>query len=566
MDDQARIKRWQRRMKSLESEYFKAEPHWKAIARLMLSKTHGPLFEEAEQAKSARPEIYDTTGIESLRTLASGMQGGLTSPSRPWFKLGLAGGGGNESEDVQAWLYTVQESMNALFQRSNFYDQMHRAYYELGAFGTGVIMVDEDTESMVWFRSLNAGRYYIAVNEKGIVDTLYRKFKLNVAQLMERWSDTLPEHIKSMYANDTIDAKYTVLHVIEPRRDYDPKLKDNLNRPYLSAYVLLDGQQIILEESGYFEKPFIAARWGANYEDTYGYGPASDVLPAVKSLQQINKTLLSSLRRETDPPLLASTSLKNSMERINTAPGYVTYADSFGPRPAIEPLMPNVRANFAAADPQIMRYQEQVKSGLYYKLFLMLSDTSKAMTATEVVERNAEKMILLGPTLERLRSELFEPLIVRVFAIMERSGSIPEPPEQIAGQPIKIEFISMLAQAQKAAGLESINQAIGMLGAVAQLKPAALDKLNEDRIINAIEDMLGIDPGIIRGDDEANAIRRAREQAQMQAMRQQQAMMGTQMLMDGIKSGAGAMKDLSAAGLPVNDMLGQMSQAGQTLQ
>lgn len=561
MQDWERIKRWQRRLSSFEQEWQKNEGHWRDIAKHMLSKTHGPLFDDLDKAKSSNPGIYDTTGIDALKTLASGMQGGLTSPSRPWFKLGLVDDAWARNEAVQAWLFDTQERLTGILQRSNFYDQMHRAYYELGGFGNGVILIEEDPDSFVWFQTLNVGRYYLAINEKGMVDTLYRKFKLSVAQLMERWESTVPENIKRLYDSDNLNVKYTVLHVIEPRRSYDSSKKDKLNRPYLSAYVLLDSQQVILEEGGYYEKPFIAARWGANYEDVYGYGPASDVLPDVKSLQQFGKGILKALQKKIDPPLIAHSSLKASFNRIGTTPNFVTYYDQSGPAPAIAPLYQD-NTNLSQAENHILNYREQVRRGLYYDLFLMMSNLDKRMTATEVAERNAEKMLMLGPTLERLRSEVFMPLISRIYAIMERQGKLLPPPEEIAGQEIKIEFVSMLAQAQKEAGVVSVQRTLEMIAGVAQMKPEVLDKLNADRVADALESMLGIDPGIIRSTEEAMQIRQARAEQQQAMQQQQMAMAAGQMAMQGIQTGAGAIKDAAAAGLPVADMMMNMQQQG----
>ncbi len=557
MDDRTRITRWVKRMHAMKQAWEKNESHWRDIAEYMLSKTHGPMFEDQDKAKSSRPEkTYDTTGVESLRVLASGMQGGLTSPSRPWFTLGLVDDALGNSEQAQAWLRDTQERLSNTLQRSNFYDQMHRAYYELGAFGNGVILIEEDADALVWFQTLNVGHYYMMVNEKGVVDTLYRELKLTTPQLMERWPDSVPEAIKSQYDSDNLNAQYTVLHAIEPRRDYDHTKKDKLNRPYLSAYVLLDCDQVLLEEGGYFEKPFIAARWGANYEDTYGYGPASDVLPAVKTLQQTCKALLKGLQKEIDPPLNVHSSLKNSINRIGTTPNFINFVDYTGTRPPIEPLS-QVSVNFAQAYPQMEHYQRQIRQGLFYDLFLMISDTDKRMTATEVAERNAEKMLLLGPTLERLRSELFQPLINRVFAIMLRQGKIDDPPEEIAGGNMQIEFVSMLAQAQKAAGVTSIQRLLEIVFGVAQAKPEVLDKLDADKLADTLESMLGVDPGIIRGTEEADKIRQAKARQQQQLMQQQQAMAAGQMAMQGMQAGGALMKDAAQAGLPVADMLGQ---------
>jgi hypothetical protein len=264
-------------------------------------------------------------------------------------------------------------------------------------------------------------------------------------------------------------------------------------------------------------------------------------------LQQIGKALLIGLQKTIDPPLVVPASLKHVFARLSATPGAVTFADNAGPQPGIAPLY-QVNMRLSEAQPMIADFREAVKNGLYYNLFLMLSSENRGqMTATEVNERNAEKMMLIGPTLERLRAELYEPLIARVFAIMERSGQIPPAPEAIAEQPLRVEFNSILALAQKAAGVKNIEELIRLLGGIAQFNPEALDKFNADLTLDVLEKMLGVDTGIIRGSEEVEQIRALRAQ-QQQAMQQQQiAMQQGQMMVDAVAKGGGAVKDLAAA-------------------
>ena len=97
------------------------------------------------------------------------------------------------------------------------------------------------------------------------------------------------------------------------------------------------------------------------------------------------------------------------------------------------------------------------------------------MTATEVAERHEEKLLMLGPVLERLNDEMLSPLVRMTFQRALKAGILPPPPPELNMQQLNIKFVSMLAQAQRAIGTNSIDRYVGSLGAVAQFKPDVLD-------------------------------------------------------------------------------------------
>jgi hypothetical protein len=160
----------------------------------------------------------------------------------------------------------------------------------------------------------------------------------------------------------------------------------------------------------------------------------------------------------------------------------------------------------------------RIRSAFYADLFLMLANqTDTRMTATEVAERHEEKLLMLGPVLERLHNEMLDPMVEMTFDRMLAAGIVPPPPPDIQGQNLNVEFVSMLAQAQQAVGTNSVDRFVATLGSVAQLKPEVLDKLDADKWADAYSDMLGVDPELVVPSQEVARIRQARAQAQQQA-------------------------------------------------
>ena len=166
----------------------------------------------------------------------------------------------------------------------------------------------------------------------------------------------------------------------------------------------------------------------------------------------------------------------------------------------------------------IQDVRQRINGSFYADLFLMLANaTDTRMTATEVAERHEEKLLMLGPVLERLHNELLDPLIDITFNRMIESNLIPPAPEELQGMELSVEFVSMLAQAQRAIGTNSVDRYVNSMGAVAQMKPDVLDKFDSDSWADNYADMLGIDPSLIVAGEQVAKIREDRAMAQQAA-------------------------------------------------
>ena len=175
---------------------------------------------------------------------------------------------------------------------------------------------------------------------------------------------------------------------------------------------------------------------------------------------------------------------------------------------------------------------------MYTDMFLMLAESDRReITAREVEERHAEKLLMLGPVLERLADELLDPLIQRTFRIMLEEGLVPEWPAELDDQPLRIEYTSILAQAQKSVARYSIEAVAGFAGTIAAWDPSVLDKFDSDQAMDEYSNMVGAPPTITRSDEAVTARRRQREQMQAAAAAAEVA-----------KNAGGAARDFAAAG------------------
>jgi len=505
------------RWTSLKNERSTWDAHWREISDYMLPRSGRFFSKRVNDGGKRHNNIYDNTGTMALRTLAAGMMAGMTSPARPWFRLATQDQDLMDSTPVKLWLHDATRLMLHIFSRSNTYRSLHSMYEELGAFGTGAAIITSDFDNVVHHHPLTIGEYAIQTNAKGRVDTVYREMEMTVAQIVKEFGlENVCQSTADLYDRGNLDHYRTIIHVIEPRADRDLRKKDSQNMPFKSCYFeLASDHDQLLRESGFEEFPAVAPRWSITGGDVYGLSPGMEALGDIKQLQHEQLRKAQGIDYQTKPPMQVPTALKN--QQINTLPGGVTYVDtanqSAGIRSAFEV---NLNLNYLLQDIQDVR--GRIRGGFYADLFMMLQNADMGrMTATEVAERHEEKLLMLGPVLERLHNELLDPLIDITFNKMVSSGILPPPPPELDGTELNVEFVSMLSQAQKAVGTNSVDRFVNNLGVIAQMKPDVLDKLNADEWADAYSDMLGVDPNLITANQEVAMIRQSRAEAQSQA-------------------------------------------------
>jgi hypothetical protein len=500
--------------------------HWQEITSYLLPRNGRYFVQDRDKGWRRHNAIYDNTGTRALRVLGAGMMAGATSPARPWFRLGTPDPELNRYQPVKLWLDDVTRRMQLVFQKSNTYRALHGMYEELGAFGTASSIILPDYQSVIHHYPLTIGEYCIAQDYQGRVCTLYREFEKTVGEVVKEFGrENVSTTVKNMYDRGSIDSWIRIIHAIEPRADRDLSKRDAKNMAWRSCYFEVGGNpDVYLRESGFERFPAVVPRWAVAGGDIYGHSPGMEALGDVKQLQHEQLRKAQGIDYKTKPPLQAPTSLKN--RDVDTLPGGISFVDGNNPNGAIRTAFEvNIDLNHLLMDIQDVR--ERIRGAFYADLFLMLANaTDTRMTATEVAERHEEKLLMLGPVLERLHNELLDPLIEITFDRMVTAGIVPPPPQEIQGMDLNVEFVSMLAQAQRAIGTNSVDRFVGNLGAVAQIKPEVLDKFDSDQWAEVYSDMLGVDPKLIVPGEQVAVIREARNQAmaakeQMAAAEQQ---------------------------------------------
>lgn len=516
--DRERIKELERLRKRLERIRAPWEAEWRDVGTYICPrKTRFFTGDDMRGASTSNQKAPNPWPLFANRVFASGMQGGLTSPSRPWLMLGVDQDELNRHEAVKLWNAECTRAMLTVLSKSNFYDSAYSYYFENGGFGTSSMFAEEDFDDIVRFHALAIGEYWIDTDASGRVRTLLRRISLPPDQIVEKWPDTCGPEITNMATNGT-DTDIDIFHLVRPRKKRDPRKADNRSMPFESIYYI-PGRSLILSESGYEEWPCPTARFETTGQDRYGGSPGKDMAKFCALLQNMEMTYIRLTHLAANPPMRVPSTFER---KLRTLPGEQTPVDA--DEKGLSPLFQVDPAAMARLEAKIEKSEQLVRVGFYNDLFRTVTDENRSnITAMEIQERVQEKMEQIGPTIDRMLNEFLKPVVERVFGIMWRAGMIPPPPPEIQGMPIKIEFISPLAMAQKASGTKTLRAFSSFVGELAQFNPAALDKLGFDEIIDIYAEETGVPPKAVISTEDAQAMRA--ERAKMQQAQQRAAAM-----------------------------------------
>lgn len=509
----------EQRMDGLRMERYSFWTHWRELADYILPRRYKWLVtpNQAYRGAPINQHIIDSSGTIAARTCASGLMSGLTSPTRPWFKLKVAGfSNADASHPVSLWLDEVTRRMMRVFSVSNFYNSIAIVYFDLTVFGTAAMLMYEDYEDMIRCFNPCLGEYFLQNDARMEAGVFAREFVRTVPQIVEEFGEeNIPENICELYrtaGGANLSREYIICHLIEP--NVQPSTVAKMFK-YREIYWLKDGsspEKPVLRIRGFHEMPGMFPRWDIVANDAYGRSPGMDALPDIKQLQQEQKRKAQAIDKMVNPPLKADVQLKN--QPASLLPGGITYIAGQN-NVGIEPIFlvnPPVRELME----DIAQVQGRVKDIFFNDLFMMISQLQTVRTATEIDARREEKLVQLGPVIERFENECLSPAITRVFNILNRKGLLPPPPQEIAGLPVQIEYVSMLAEAQKAVATSSIERVFGIAGNLAAVEPSVLDNINFDAAIDEYATLLGTSPKIIRAPEEVARLRAAKQQAQQQ--------------------------------------------------
>ena len=557
-----------RRIGAMIAERASWDKHWQDLID-NFSPRRGKFLSTDRNKGNKRNTLSNNTPLFARRVLVSGLMTGITSPARPWFRLGPPDPEMAEFGPVRAWLDEAEKLMYKIFASSNLYKTLPIIYEEAAVIGTSCMIQEDDFDTITRFTPFTAGEYYLDMNGKQRVDTFAREYEMTVGQIIGEFGyKNCSVTVQNLYDLGNYSNWIKVNHVIEPVGNMDfPefKLDDKFKWRSVTYEPGMDGtakdKDKFLRVRGYEEFPILAPRWDAKAGDTYGMGPGMDALGDSFALQSQEREKGKAVAKMVSPPTTAPASLKNT--NVSLLPGANNFSDD--PNNVFRPIY-QVNPRVGELIQDISLTEDRINRAFYVDLFLLISRQDDVRTATEISARQEEKLLQLGPVLEGMHDELLDPLIDRTFArIMRLSETgwrgegpalLPPPPPELLGSDLKVEYISVLAQAQKLVDTGAMERWVGFTGQMAQLRPEVLDKINADQVVENMANDLGVPSNAVVPNDIVAEKRKA--QAEQEA--QQASLANAMQMAEGAKALSGAD---TTAGNALSDLVGGLQGAQQ---
>ena len=509
------------------------EATWSDLSKF-INPWRGEFDETGQRTNGNRRDdkILDPYPMQAHAKCAAGMHSGLTSPSRPWFELSLQDQEKARFHTVKLWLDDCKEIMMAIYAKSNVYNMLLQIESELAQFGTGAALLLQDFDTAVWCRPYTCGEYAGGVDSRGRSCQFARKFRMLAWQMVKEFGlENVSEGVRSAYESRNYTDYFEVHFLVEENPSYDPEGTGFGNFKWRAYYWEVAGSRF-LKVSGYHEKPFLMPRWTVVANSTYGIGPGHTCLGDCKQVQKLEKADLRMLDQLADPALV----IPNGVSSVSRLPGTQTRVPA-GTNSQIYPLF-QVTGSRQDVLNKLQEKHQLIAAAFYNDLFVMLSQQDNPqMTAREVAERHEEKLLMLSPVLEQMHNEVLIPLTKRTFEICMRNGVFPEMPEEIRGlEELKVEFVSLLAQAQKMVDTPAIERTVAFAGNLAGINPEIMDNLDLDTALRKHAALNGAPEDILRDEADVQKIRQARAEQQAQQQQVQQAAALAKPLKDSVEA------------------------------
>jgi hypothetical protein len=496
------------------------EEHWREIAERVLPRQNWFSASEKTPGEKRTEKIFDSTAGLALERFAAAMESMLTPRTMRWHKLAVNNSALDQDAAVQRYLDQVTKT---LFQvrynpKANFASQAHETYMSLGAFGTGALFIDDIPGTGIRYKSISLSEIYISESHAGVVDKVVRKFPLTARQAAQKWGyERMPMKIRGALEKEP-EREFEFLHCVKPNEEKIFGRKDYKGMDWISYYLCFESKTV-MSEGGYTTFPYAVSRYVTAPKEIYGRSPAMTVLPDVKMINEMSKTVMRAAQKIVDPPLLLQED--GILQAFNTRPGALNYGgvDDQG-RQVVQPLQTGARVDIGMD--MMEQRRKTINDAFLVTLFQILVEAPN-MTATEAMLRAQEKGALLAPTMGRQQSEMLGPMIERELDILSRAGVLPEMPDALKemGGEVEVEYVSPLNRAQRAEEGVAILRTLEAVTPLAQIDPNVMSIFNPEMIARELSEINGVPAKILRSKEEVAAMmQEQREQAEAQQLLQ----------------------------------------------
>ncbi len=472
----------------------------------------------------SRHQLGDTTAVEACQKLAGGHMSYITPSHELWFKWSSPSP--DAGDEAESWYNRCSEIANRELSLSNFYTELHECFLDRVGLGTGSLYCSTTRSGRLLFRHIPCGQFVCAENDEGSLDTYMREYSCTPHQAASQFGEkALGPRAKALWQDprQCHEASLRMLHVVRPRRKRRRDRDDARNMRFESIYYSLD-DQLVMEEKGYHEMPYMVTRflrWG---EGPYGLAPARLVYPDIRQAQFLNRILDMLGELAAFPRILE---LANQVGEVDLRAGGRTLIN-----PESASLgFPREWATQGRYDVGLSRLEQKrdsINRAFFIPMLDLWSERKAQMSASEVYARENERVMLFSPSFTLFTSD-FQPLMERVFALLFRLGRFPQPPSTVLSKdPLGDDVVEVphvvyqgrIAQVMRRLQSEGIERTLQRLQMLSGLDAGVADHVDLDRAFRLSARLDGVPEEILRSQSAVKRLRQQREQQMAAAMQQ----------------------------------------------
>lgn len=527
-DAESIIARWG----SMEADRALWDGLWQDVADYAVPRKNQIKNRETGPGTNPANRLYDTTAIDSVSVLASGHSTAITPAGTQWFAW-------EAPEDIKsdvadAWYNKAGEVARKILTAGNFHTMLNEAFEDRAGFGLCCIGAFPHPENGITFQAHPVASYCVEEDADGNVNTIFLKRAYTIAQLCEKFGEKAiagNEKLAKSYADfqtKGLNGEHEVIHAVFPRLKRAAKKRDKFNMRFASVWIALDGKSV-LDRSGFEELPYMVSRYlkRSGGKQQYGYSPFEQVKAAIVSVNKAKQILQVVRQKQAVPPILTPDDLVGN---VDIRPGGRTVFNSRSKHLPQEWL---TNSNAQGLIEEIADDREAIRKAYHTDLFRMFADREKQMTAREVAELSAEKLMPFSPSFTRFTAD-FQVMMDRIFSILFRAeafGKLSElPPEVVRLKggaaevpPPKVIYQSRIALALRQQETAASDRLVERAMTLAELDPGALDNIDVDQYLRLSARNDGVSEKILRAEKAILEIRAARAEAQQQQAQLEQA-------------------------------------------
>lgn len=510
------------------------EQDWKMNAAFCLPRHYSSWVSEgptisAQSQSGVKRYAYDATAARALPKWAAILRRLATPDGHKWAKLQASDPYLRKSYRVRMYFEALNDTLfqQRYDERALFSQTVDETYLGLGVYGTAPIRIKwrrklpSDHRGGLSYKAMPLKDMFPLANGDGRIDTMFARLWRTAPQFAREFPQLQPPRsMATELAKPTpSNTRYfELVHVVTPRDEkrYDPDSITVNRHAFLGCLLSVEDAEYIGPEDGFASFPYLVPRTATEPGELYGFSPAQQASPATGTVNAMKKTILRVAQKKADPTLLAADDGVLS-GRLGMTPGHVNYgAVNAQGQPLVHAL---AIGDLNPAKEVLADERNDINDPFLVTLFQILMETPE-MTATEVLERVAEKAALAAPTMGRLQSGMIAPGIERELILFAENNPylFPEmPPELVEARgQYEVIYASPLAKglhAEEDSGfLRMVQTSIEIVNATQD--PSALDHYDFDTAVPEMAEHLSVPTHWLRSPEAIAELRAQRKQAQ----------------------------------------------------